>query len=57
MTMRVATFAQSGQMIADALRVQAKTADLQMQEVRRREIRRWPATARTRSTSSTCRSA
>lgn len=32
MTMRVATFALSGQMISDALRIQAKTADLQLQE-------------------------
>ncbi|KPF96671.1 flagellar biosynthesis protein FlgL [Rhodopseudomonas sp. AAP120] len=32
MTMRVATFALSGKMIADALRIQAKTADLQLQE-------------------------
>ncbi|MFC0240436.1 flagellin [Rhodopseudomonas telluris] len=32
MAMRIATFALSGQMISDALRIQAKTADLQLQE-------------------------
>ena len=32
MAMRVATFALSGQMITDALRIQAKTAELQVQE-------------------------